>query len=54
MSIIDPGHTDLSESIDSNKMVHNLAASQQFVPYAMFLTITANHSKHPGLASLHA
>ena len=54
MSIRDPDHTNLSESIDSNKMVNNLAGAQQFIPFSMFLTLTANHSIHPGLASLHA
>ena len=33
MSVRDKGHTQLSQSVDSRKMVLNLAASQKYVKY---------------------
>ena len=49
LSTREKGHTDLSGSVGSRKMVPNLAASQNYIKYAWFLTFTANHSEHPGL-----
>jgi predicted GIY-YIG superfamily endonuclease len=54
LSVRDRGHANLSESVDSQQMVLNLAASQQYIPWTWFLTLTANQSAHPGLAFLHA
>ena len=53
MSIRDKNHTKLSGSVDSRKMVLNLAASQKYIKYTWFLTFTANQSEHPGLSHLH-
>ncbi|MDB4430361.1 hypothetical protein N9140_00205, partial [bacterium] len=53
MTVRDKGHSNLSQSVDSRKMVLNLAGSQKYIKYTWFLTITANQSKHPGLAHLH-
>ena len=53
ISVRDNGHVELLGSVDSRQMVKNLAASQQCVKYAWFLTFTANQSEHPGLSNLH-
>ena len=53
MSVRDKGHTNLSGSVDSRKMVRNLSTSQKYIKYTWFLTFTANQSEHPGLATLH-
>ena len=53
LSARDKGHTDLSGSVDSRKMVLNLSASQKYIKYTWFLTFTANHSQHLGLHFLH-
>ena len=53
MSIRDKDSSNLSESVDSRLMVLNSSSSQKYVKYTWFLTFTANHSQHPGLAHLH-
>ena len=53
MSVKDKDSSNLSESIDSRQMVLNLSSSQKYVKYTWFLTFTANHREHPGLAHLH-
>ena len=47
MSIRDTDQTELSESVDSSKIVRNLAASQKCEKYTLFLSFTENQSKHP-------
>ena len=53
MAVRDKGNTDLSESVDSRRMVMNLATSQKYIKYTWFLTKTCNQKEHPGLAHLH-
>ena len=53
MSIRDKGTSELAESIDSRQMVQNLSASQQYIKYTWFLTLTANQREHPGISHLH-
>ena len=53
MSVREQNHTKLSGSVDSRRMVMNLASSQKYIKYTWFLTFTANQSEHPGLSHLH-
>ena len=54
MPVRDKEHTNLSESVDSRKMVMNLSTAQKYVKFTWFLTITCNQKEHPGLAHIHA
>ena len=53
MSVREQNHTKLSGSVDSRRMVMNLALSQKYIKYIWFLTFTANQIEHPGLSHLH-
>ena len=54
MTVRDTGSTGLSESVDSHKMVLNLARSQKYIDWSLFYTDTANQSERPGLHGLHS
>ena len=47
------GHTNLSECIDCQKMVMNLATSQKYIDWTWYLTFTLNQKKYPELCHLH-
>ena len=53
MVVREKGHTNLSECIDSQKMVMNLATSQKYIKWTWFLTFTLNQKEHPGVFHLH-
>ena len=44
----------LTEMVDSQKMVRGLAASQKFIKYELFITVTPNQRKTPGLSHITA
>lgn len=54
LGVRDKEYTDLSQSVDSRKMVMNLSTSQKYIKYTWFLTFTLNQMLHPGLRHLHA
>jgi predicted GIY-YIG superfamily endonuclease len=46
--------TFFTDSIDNRSNVNKLTAAQRFYPAHIFLTLTCNQSKHPGLAKVKA
>ena len=44
---------DLTECIDSHNMVRGLAAAQEHIRFDLFITVTTNHPKTPGLQYLY-
>ena len=50
MAVREKGETNLSEAVDSSKMVMNLSRSQKHVDWDWFLTFTLNQKEHPGTA----
>eukprot|EP00957_Ditylum_brightwellii_P084452 6422259-Ditylum_brightwellii.AAC.1 len=53
MAVCKKGHTNLSEYVNSQKMVMNLSMSQKYIDWTWFLTFTLNQKEHPGLAHIH-
>lgn len=48
------GGSDLNESVDSHIMVRNLAMSQKYVNWSLFLTDTCNQRDRPGVKNVNA
>lgn len=44
--------SNLQESVDSSQAAINLAAASQIIQFDLFLTLTCNQSKHPGIRHL--
>ena len=53
MAVHEKGHTNLSECVDSQKMVMNFSTSQKYIDWTWFLIFTLNQKEHPGLIHLH-
>jgi hypothetical protein len=45
--------SNLNESVDSSYLVMALSESQKYIKYDIFGTITCNHAKTPGVATVH-
>eukprot|EP00957_Ditylum_brightwellii_P179010 13635512-Ditylum_brightwellii.AAC.1 len=53
VAVREKGHTNLSECVNSQKMVMNLSMSPKYIDWTWFLTFTLNKKEHPGLAHIH-
>jgi len=53
LSVRAKGESGLSGDIDSCQMVRKLGASQKYVDWSLFITLTLNQSGHPGVKHLH-
>ena len=53
LSVQDKKQTDLTESVDSHQAALDLAGSQPYVSFDLFLTFTCNQKLHPGIKHLH-
>ena len=52
MKLREKGYSSLAQAVDSSKMVIRLAASQRWINYNSFYTITVNQRFHPGISHL--
>jgi hypothetical protein len=53
MSVRDKDRTNLSEGLDSHQAALNLAGTQPYVKFDLFLTFMCNQKCHPGVKHLH-
>ena len=53
ISLRDNTQTELSEAVDSHQAALDLAGTQPYLDFDLFLTFTPNQALHPGLSHLH-